>query len=795
MRPVLIFSGTKEGNDLAARLSSMGIFCIVSVAEEYGKAEIPDLADVEVWKGRLTEDEMKSLARQKDAAVVIDATAASSGIISKEIRTAVENLRPVSGQAEELAKRLQQKRVSEVYGKKTPLFPGKVLYLRLAVEKKSGGYVPGSSMEEVLSKVKELLGVEMREESPDDAGVGDEDPLDEEILEELRLGGVIPPDDQKDRQERKGKTNDTSKTEGDAKPKKKSEEKEKSKTGGNQKGKASQTGGKSPKQKKKAPSRLETIWEMERRVNSWIPTMLETGKEMPVAEEDRTKNYNRILETYKGHGKPVFPKKRKRNVVDYGSAVYTPQDVYVTGETAEEAPDSGALSGKTGNPGAGLPTNGQERIPEGKENVRIALIGVGMGNPGCLTVEAKKVLDQADYLYGRERLLENISGNQKKLPVFQIDAILNELAGLGEGKVALLFSGDTGFYSDCREVVKSLWNHGYQNLQIYPGISSVSYFSALCGIGWEDAAIINACDHGSVDQWGAEALDQILHREKTFFLMNGASDMRQLGQLLEEQGLENCQIFVGYELSYPQENTFQATAKECRQIAEEGQYVCLVRNDEPGIQRRVVGFPDEAFLPALSAEENRSEEPGSGSWMRKTESAECRGAVLRRLELTEHAVVYDIGSGNGAMAIEIAAQDPSIHVYAMSENPKEIRQIQENCRRERILNVDIIAGAAPDSVDGIEKPSHVLLREGVGNLSEMIQAVYGKNPFARVVILSVSLESIGELSTWEKMYPISDFQVTQMQVNRLIEKGGYHCMEREEAVYLTSFRLGMKKVL
>lgn len=785
MRPILIFSGTEEGNRLARQLTQAGIPCVVSVAEEYGMVQAPELMGAELWNGRLTEEEIRSLARQKEVYAVVDATAPGAEDVSRDIRAAVEKLRTVSGQAEELARRLQELRPEEDSGKRETRFSGKVLYIRLLSEKSGERRGRGSSLSDVLRELQQLTGVRIpgvdEREPAGEGRMSDvsirrhenrqaekyEDLLDEDVYEDLRLGGVF---DEEERERAAGDRGYDGGQQLHRTGRVREQDRESGRDRESDRGAArdGEAGGgqardRSEVKSDRKPSKLETMWELERRVNSWIPTMLETGKEMPMSDKERTRNYNRILQTYKGHGKPVFPRKSQNNVVDYGSAVYTHHAVEIpNGDVTEKGYD--------GQQGSGV--NNYFRADSG--NIRISLIGMGMGGPGSMTVEAERVLQGADYVYGPGRLLEHIPEKQHPKALVHTDDILFELGKLDGGKAAVLFSGDTGFYSGCRDMVQLLWNSGYQNIQIYPGVSAVSYFAALCGIGWEDAGIVSACEGGGVDAWGAEALSSILHHEKTFLLMSGASDMRQLGLLLEEQGLQDCQIFVGYELSGPGEKTVQLTAEECRQLREEGQYVCLVRNYAPRPRRLAAG------LRVQTGAESSGE---SGL------SPEVRSLVLRRLELTEYAAVCVLGRDVAELAVEVAVQSPTIRVYAVAEEPGQIRRLQDWCREQNILNVDIITGEAHETIENLKMPTHVLISGG-SQIGELLQMLYRKNPWAIVVLTLESLELIGELTALEKAYPLNGFQVTQLQVGQLRKAGEYHRIESRDPVYVASFAFG-----
>lgn len=55
--------------------------------------------------------------------------------------------------------------------------------------------------------------------------------------------------------------------------------------------------------------------------------------------------------------------------------------------------------------------------------------------------------------------------------------------------------------------------------------------------------------------------------------------------------------------------------------------------------------------------------------------AEIRAVSVAQMELTEDAVVYDIGAGTGSVSVEIALSGEKIKVYAIEKNPEGVELI------------------------------------------------------------------------------------------------------------------------
>ena len=123
----------------------------------------------------------------------------------------------------------------------------------------------------------------------------------------------------------------------------------------------------------------------------------------------------------------------------------------------------------------------------------------------------------------------------------------------GVRRVVILFSGDSGFYSGCQSLYRDLREMMEKKelsavVRILPGISSVSYLASCIGESYHDARICSMHGKEIVN------LAEIIRMEKkTFLLMSGVKDVRRLGQMLSEAGLNDCVVVAGYQLSYPEQ--------------------------------------------------------------------------------------------------------------------------------------------------------------------------------------------------------------------------------------------------
>ena len=403
---------------------------------------------------------------------------------------------------------------------------------------------------------------------------------------------------------------------------------------------------------------------------------------------------------------------------------------------------------------------------------QIALIGTGMGNEQTLTMEATEKIREADYIFGAERLLRTTKNEQAvRYPYYLAADIVPELDRLsGRGvKVVILFSGDTGFYSGCGKLYETLKGRSDSSVRIYPGISSVSYFAALTGYSYQDAAVLSIHGHGVETEWIGNLTETIRFSKKTFLLMSGKEDVQKLGRLLQNYHLQNCTVLAGFQLSYPQEKVLALTPEACEHVEETGLYICLILNPDAEKKAVTCGMRDEEFL--------RDKVPMT--------KEEIRALSICKLHLQE-----DIGSGTGSIAIEIAKRSGQIQVYAIEKKPLALELIQKNIEKFALPNIQVIAGEAPDCLkteERSEHPTHAFIGGSSGRLKEILDVLYKKNHAMRIVINCISLETISELTLLKTDSRITNLEIIQVQVSRAKTIGGYHLMQGENPIYICSF--------
>lgn len=422
---------------------------------------------------------------------------------------------------------------------------------------------------------------------------------------------------------------------------------------------------------------------------------------------------------------------------------------------------------------------GQNTGKEQAKSLQVTLAGFGMGKE-TLTLEVKRAIDEADYIFGAERMLEGIASECRKYPYYLASDIIPALEKIKEEneketiKVVVLFSGDTGFYSGAGKLLAALKNEGFSP-KVLPGISSVSALCARIGDNWQDKAIIST--HG-VDEkkWTGELIASVTGNAGTIAITSGVKDINRIGKLLEK--LENDKkgkftVYAGCNL-YGDEKISALDAAGCAELDEEGLYTLMIKNEQKAEKELLPGLRDEEFI--------RDKVPMT--------KEEIRTLSVCKLKPCDGDVIYDIGGGTGSVSVECARLSPKIKVYSVEKKKEACDLIRKNADKFMLSNIEVVEGIAPEALDALPAPDKVFIGGSSGNLKSIFERLRSFEKRIRVVANAVTIETISALNELIKDYEIKDADIALVQVSKAKSLGQYSLMEAENPVYIVSFTIG-----
>ncbi|MFN7870911.1 MAG: precorrin-6Y C5,15-methyltransferase subunit CbiT [Cyanobacteriota bacterium] len=164
---------------------------------------------------------------------------------------------------------------------------------------------------------------------------------------------------------------------------------------------------------------------------------------------------------------------------------------------------------------------------------------------------------------------------------------------------------------------------------------------------------------------------------------------------------------------------------------------------------------------------------------------ELRVMLLAHLRPRADSLVWDIGGGTGALALEIARLLGTGAVHTLERDPEAIELLERNRLRFGITNLHIHAGQAPADLDQLPAhPDRVLLEVG-RPLGDVLLAVWQQlRPSGRLVISTVSLEGLVDATDTLSQLGALDVQVVQATVHRMQRRGSQAKLAAAEPLFL-----------
>lgn len=399
----------------------------------------------------------------------------------------------------------------------------------------------------------------------------------------------------------------------------------------------------------------------------------------------------------------------------------------------------------------------------------ISLVGIGMGARENLTLEADRAIREADVLIGASRMLAEADIYGKpKFSSYKTEEIRDFVYSHPEyEKVAILLSGDVGFYSGAKKLYDAFAG---QTIRVFSGISSVVYLCGKLHTAWEDVHLMSL--HGRKQN----LIGEVTRRKKVFALVGEKDGIAKLCEKLLFYGLDAVQLSVGERLSYPEERITTGTPGELKDVAFDPLCVVLIENPNAG-QLTTHGLPDEAF--------SRAKVPMTKQGI--------RSISLSKLQLTEDSVAYDVGAGTGSVSVEMAKMCPGGWVYAIEKKEDAVALIEENRRKFALDNMTVVPGLAPEAMEELPAPTHVFIGGSSGNLKSIMSVALSKNPKVRFVINAIALETVSEALDALKTLPVVNGDIVTAMIGESREVGRYHMMMGQNPVYVISCDGGEKK--
>ena len=363
---------------------------------------------------------------------------------------------------------------------------------------------------------------------------------------------------------------------------------------------------------------------------------------------------------------------------------------------------------------------------------KVHIIGLGSDGLAGLTGRARELLSAAELVIGSDHALSLVP--EVKAERVRIGTDLQQLvqsieSNLGKKRMVVTASGDPLFYGVARYLCDRL---GKERFEVLPHVSSMQLAFARVKESWEDAYLTNLATHTL-----ESVLDRIRVAETVGVFTSEEEDPPTIARQLLARGLDYFRAYVCENLGAPNERVTQGELAEIADIEFAPLNVMILKRKpgRPDLQRtpsrfRRFGNPDDAFAQS---------QPKSGL----ITQAEVRAIALAQLDVQPASVVWDIGAGSGAVAIEAAQLAHQGMVYAIEQDAADFHLILANAETFGVHNIKAIHGTAPGVFTGLPAPDAIFVGGTGREVARLLEAAYHTlRPGGRLVVNVATLESL-----------------------------------------------------
>ena len=350
------------------------------------------------------------------------------------------------------------------------------------------------------------------------------------------------------------------------------------------------------------------------------------------------------------------------------------------------------------------------------------VIGVGGDGRVGLSSALQERIATADELWGSTRLLaewDDVATTRVRIGA-NIAQQVATLTERGDRQIVVLASGDPGFYGVASTLLRHL---PPTEVEIIPHTSSLQVAFARAGIPWSDAIFTSAHARPL-----AEVVGWAKRAHKLGVLTDPEHTPAHIAHTLLDAGVPDCRAIVAENLGLPDE---KLTDTRLNLLPNQSfgplNVLLLIHEDDWQPTPLFAPRPDDAYAHRRGLITKR----------------DIRILALGRLALSETDVVWDIGAGSGAVSIEMAELAWRGIVYAVEQNNENIEYIQQNIARYSVLNLNLVAGHAPEALANLPAPNAVFIGGTSGAIEAIMQTTDRvAHPGCRVVLNLVTLDNL-----------------------------------------------------
>lgn len=362
----------------------------------------------------------------------------------------------------------------------------------------------------------------------------------------------------------------------------------------------------------------------------------------------------------------------------------------------------------------------------------LSIIGIDLSGWDGLSPAAKALVEQADLLVGGQRHLEMAPTSQaKRLPwasplLKTVDAI-----AVAQGQnVVVLATGDPLDYGIGTTLLRRF---PAEEVRIIPAVGAFALAAAR--MGWPRQSVQCVTLHGRPL---ARLVRCLQDGARVLALSHDGATPAKAAELLTDAGWGESRLTALTDMGGATEQRVSAKAGDWRQ-ADVGALNTLAIDCVAGPDARQLsrapGLPDDVFLH-------------DGKLTKRV----VRAATLAKLTPTPGQLLWDVGAGSGAIAIEWLRAAEGAAAIAIEPDAARAARAEENARALGVPEMRLLAERAPACFDGLSAPDAVFIGGGLSEAGLLDAAWQALKPGGRIVANAVTLEGELALNQAEQHY-------------------------------------------
>ena len=390
------------------------------------------------------------------------------------------------------------------------------------------------------------------------------------------------------------------------------------------------------------------------------------------------------------------------------------------------------------------------------------IVGIGEDGLHGLLPATRAVVEAAEVIVGGNRhhkLAVNSSAERISWPS-PFNAIIDLLRSLKGRRVVVLATGDPLWFSVGARIGREI---DPAEIVYHPQLSAFQLAAAR--MGWSLADLETLTVHGRPVE---QMIAFIQPLARLLILTTGSDTPDRIAKFLTDRGFGRSPMTVLSEMGGPNEARFDGVAENWDHAVPPFNTLAVdcVADPQAALLPRVPGLADHLFSH-------------DGTMTKQ----EVRAVTLAKLMPMRGALLWDIGTGCGSVAVEWMRG--ARYARAIGIEPRADRRAMaaENALALGVPRLELIDGVVPEALEGLEAPDAVFI--GGGLSSEVFDAAWAAlRPLGRLVCNAVTLESeanlldlhnahggdlvklsvaradpVGDLTGWRPMMPVTQWSL------------------------------------